>query len=217
MAGIPLAAGVPYPFFGVLQSPVVAAAGMALSSVSGIANALSLRTATVDATRLRYGHVVCCRPINRSTAMRITSCSTFAALPAARQFAAGADLSWHFLRKVWFRRAVAALVLLAFLPVVSAMVVCEAECLARELAGGSVPAGADHARHDGHAGGGTVPGGHLHGAGHCHMAATPILLLAAGVAVDPVPIGNRWIAQTSPCFDSVAWPPPRPRPKLSSS
>lgn len=48
VAGIPLAAGVLYPFFGWLLSPVVAAAAMALSSVSVIGNALRLRSASVD-------------------------------------------------------------------------------------------------------------------------------------------------------------------------
>ncbi|MBD0777210.1 copper-translocating P-type ATPase [Maribacter sp. ANRC-HE7] len=46
--GIPVAAGVLFPFFGILLSPMIAALAMSFSSVSVIANALRLRTVKID-------------------------------------------------------------------------------------------------------------------------------------------------------------------------
>jgi Cu+-exporting ATPase len=51
LLGVPVAAGVLYPFFGILLSPMLASAAMSLSSVSVIANSLRLRTTDLDSKK----------------------------------------------------------------------------------------------------------------------------------------------------------------------
>ena len=50
-AGVPIAAGVLYPVFGILLSPIIAGAAMALSSVTVIGNSLRLRNARLEPPR----------------------------------------------------------------------------------------------------------------------------------------------------------------------
>ena len=49
--GVPIAAGLLYPFFGILLSPMIAAAAMSFSSVSVIANSLRLRNISLTSTK----------------------------------------------------------------------------------------------------------------------------------------------------------------------
>jgi P-type Cu+ transporter len=61
LLGVPVAAGVLYPFFGILLSPMLASAAMSLSSVSVIANSLRLRSIDLDSKFRDKKRHACCQ------------------------------------------------------------------------------------------------------------------------------------------------------------
>ncbi|CAN5427179.1 hypothetical protein BH20VER3_BH20VER3_03100 [soil metagenome] len=57
--GVPIAAGILYPWFGILLSPIIASAAMSLSSVSVITNALRLRKSSCNIFRPPASRQLC--------------------------------------------------------------------------------------------------------------------------------------------------------------
>ena len=58
--GVPVAAGVLYPFFGILLSPMLASLAMSLSSVSVILNSLRLRSLELEPQTVEVKRHSCC-------------------------------------------------------------------------------------------------------------------------------------------------------------
>ena len=78
VGGVPIVAGVLYPVFGLLPSPAIAAAAMALSSVSVIGNALRLTAVRLQDRRAGLSHEGCPRE------RRIVSGGLLPITPSAR-------------------------------------------------------------------------------------------------------------------------------------
>src|SRR3546814_1936059 len=73
VAGIPVAAGVLYPIFGLLLSPIIAAAAMALSSVSVIANSRSEEHTSELQSLMRISYAVFCLKKKKTHEQQITT------------------------------------------------------------------------------------------------------------------------------------------------
>lgn len=110
----------------------------------------------------------------------------------------------------WCRRLLAALMLVAFLPVVSAALLCEVHCAAKAASNGHEGTGHDDAVDDPseHA-----FGGHLHDAGRCHLATTTLAAADSDLAWPSRASRDHWLPVAGRRLTSVVWPPPRPRPR----
>ena len=74
---IPIAAGVLYPAFGILLSPMIAAAEMSFSSVSVIDNAFRLRSVRISTCACSARWVLDCRCMNQMQSITLSRYSPF--------------------------------------------------------------------------------------------------------------------------------------------